>query len=185
MATLFSSQTPSAQTSEAPPGPTLGTVIISSVAGLVDQLGVYAPSSLPSNAATAPLVLWDHTGSVELARVVRGSLTADAWNWATLSSPISVSAGQRLVVSWRTANNYAYIANFFASSGLTNGLLSAPATGSDPIGNGRFASAADAYPSGTFGGHCYLTDINFTPLSLFVAGQPLVIAQAINRSNTY
>lgn len=185
MATLFSSQTPSAQTSEAPPGPTLGTVIIPSVAGVVDQLGVYAPASLPSNAATAPLVLWDHTGSVELGRVVRGSLTSSAWNWATLSVPISVSAAQRLIVSWRTADNYAYIANFFASSGLTNGLLSAPATGSDPIGNGRFASAADAYPNGTFGGHCYLTDINFTPTSSFVAAPPVTVLQAVNRSNTY
>ena len=135
MATLFSTQVPNLQTSEASPGPTLGTVIIPAVAGVVDQLGVYAPNSLPSNAPTAPLVLWDHSGSTELARVVRGSLTANAWNWATLTTPVNVTAGQRLVVSWRTADNYALITSFFASSGLTNGLLSAPATGSDPIGN--------------------------------------------------
>lgn len=185
MATLFTSQVPNLQTSEANPGPTLGTVIIPSVAGIVDQLGVYAPNTLPSNAATAPLVLWDHTGSVELARVIRGSLTANAWNWATLTPSVSVSAGQRLVVSWRTADNYALITSFFASSGLTNGLLSAPATGADPVGNGRFASAADAYPSGTFSGHCYLTDINFTPATSFIAPPPLLVAQAVNRSNTY
>lgn len=185
MATLFTTQTPSAQTAEAAPGPTLGTVIIPSVAGTIDQLGVFAPVSLPSNAATAPFVLWDHTGSSELGRVVRGSLTANAWNWATLSSAISVSAGQRLIVSWQTAGDYGYIANFFASSGLTNGLLSAPATGSDPIGNGRFASAADAYPNGTFGGHCYLTDINFIPATSFIAAAPIAVIQAVNRSNTY
>lgn len=185
MATLFTSQVPNLQTSEANPGPTLGTVIIPSVAGVVDQLGVYAPSSLPSNASTAPFVLWDHTTSSELGRVVRGSLTASAWNWATLTTPINVSAGQRLVVSWRTADNYALITSFFASSGLTNGLLSAPATGSDPIGNGRFASAADAYPNNTFSGHCYLTDLNFTPASSFIAGAPVMLGQAVNRSNTY
>lgn len=185
MATLFTSQTPNLQTSEAAPGPTLGTVIIPSVAGVVDQLGVYAPSTLPSNAATTPFVLWDHTGSVELGRVVRGSLTADTWCWATLSSPVNVSAGQRLVVSWRTAGNYALITNFFSASGLTNGLLSAPATGSDPIGNGRFASNADAYPNNTFGGHCYLTDLNFTPLSSFTASPPFLVRQAVNRSYTY
>lgn len=185
MAFLFTSQTPNLQTAEANPGPTLGTVIIPSVAGVIDQLGVFAPVSLPSNAATAPFVLWDHVTATELGRVVRGSLTANAWNYATLASPVSVSAGQRLVVSWRTADNYALITSFFASSGLTNGLLSAPATGSDPIGNGRFASAADAYPTGTFSGHCYLTDYNFTPSSSFVAGRPLEIGQAVNRSNTY
>lgn len=185
MATLFTSQVPNLQTSEANPGPTLGIVIIPTVAGVVDQLGVFAPVSLPSNAATAPLVLWDHTTSSELGRVVRGSLTANVWNWATLGTPINVSAGQRLVVSWRTADNYALITNFFSSSGLTNGLLSSPATGSDPIGNGRFASATDAYPNNTFGGHNYLTDINFTPASSFVAGPPLIVPQAVNRSYTY
>jgi hypothetical protein len=185
VATLFTTQVPNLQTSEASPGPTLGTVIIPSVAGVVDQLGVYAPSSLPSNAATAPLVLWDHPGSVELGRVVRGSLTADAWNWATLTTPINVSAGQRLIVSWRTADNYALITGFYASSGLTTGLLLSPATGLDPIGNGRFASNADAYPNQTFGGHCYLTDINFTPSSSFVAPAPTVVGQAVNRSYTY
>lgn len=182
MATLFTSQTPNLQTSESNPGPTLGTVIIPSVAGIVDQLGVYAPNSLPSNAATAPLVLWDHTGGVELGRVVRGSLTANAWNWATLTSAISVSAGQRLIVSWRTADNYALITGFFSSSGLTNGFLTAPATGSDPIGNGRFVSNTDGYPNQTFGGHCYLTDINFTPSSSFIAAPPFVVVQAVNRS---
>lgn len=185
MATLFTTQTPSAQTSEPNPGPTLGTVIIPAVAGVVDQLGVYAPNPLPTNAATAPFVLWDHATSTELGRVVRGSLTSDAWNWATLSTPIAVSAGQRLVVSWRTADRYAYIANFFQSAGLTNGLLSAPATGSDPIGNGRFRTDLDAYPNNTFGGHCYLTDLNFTPTGSFVAARPLVIIQAVNRSYTY
>lgn len=185
MATLFTTQVPNLQTNEANPGPTLGTVIIPSVGGTIDQLGVFAPVSLPSNASTAPLVLWDHATSSELARVVRGSFTANAWNWATLSVSVTVSAAQRLVVSWRTADNYALITSFFASSGLTNGLLSAPATGSDPIGNGRFASASDAYPNNSFSGHCYLTDINFTPLSSFVAAPPLVIGQAVNRSNTY
>jgi Domain of unknown function (DUF4082) len=185
VATLFTSQVPSAQTAEASPGPTLGTVIIPSVAGTIDQLGVYAPDILPSNATTAPFVLWDHTTSTELARVVRGSLTATAWNWATLTTPIAVSAGQRLVVSWRTSGPYGYIANFFQVSGLTNGLLSAPATGSDPIGNGRFATAADAYPGSTFGGHSYLTDFNFTAASSFVAPAPRVLSQAVNRSYTY
>lgn len=185
MATLFTSQTPTGQTTEAAPGPTLGTVIIPSVAGTIDQLGVFAPVTLPTNAATAPFVLWDHTTSTELARVVRGSLTSNTWNWATLTPTIAVSAGQRLVVSWRTSDRYGYIANFFNASGLTNGLLSAPATGSDPIGNGRFATAADAYPNSTFGGHCYLTDINFTASSSFIAPAPVVMSQAVNRSYTY
>lgn len=162
MASLFTSQTPASQTSEANPGPTLGIVIVVAVDGQVSALRWYAPSSLPSNAATLPFVLYNATTQAELGRVVPGSLTANAWNQGSIT-PVSVTAGTRLIPAIRTADNYAYTGGLFSSAGITNGSLSAPATGSDPIGNGRFLSNVDGYPNGTFGGHCYFTDIVFTP----------------------
>lgn len=160
---LFTTQTPGSTTSEANPGPTLGTVIEVGVDGTISALRWYCPPSPPSNDATLPFVLYDATTQAELARVVPGSVSA-GWNQVSIT-PVDVTAGQYVLPAVRTADRYAYGANFFQSVGLTNGDLSAPATGSDPfgIGNGRFREAADGFPNNSFGGHCYFTDIVFTP----------------------
>lgn len=159
---LFTTQTPATQTSEAAPGPTLGTVIVVAVAGQVTHLKWFTPTPVPTNVATLPFVLYNAATQAELARVVPGSLTANTWNTVALPSPVSVAAGTRLVVAIRTADRYAVTSGLFATAGITNGNLSSPATDSDPIGNGRFRTGLDAYPSGTFGGNGYFTDIVFS-----------------------
>lgn len=158
---LFTSQVPASQALEGAPGPTLGIVIVVAVDGQVTHLKWLAPDVLPTNAATLPFVLYNATTQAELARVVPGSLTAGAWNTVALTAPVSVTAGTRLIPAIRTSGRYAFTGGLFATVGITNGNLSAPATGSDPVGNGRFASNADAYPGSTFGGHGYFTDVVF------------------------
>jgi hypothetical protein len=162
---LFTTETPATQTIEANPGPTLGIVINCAVAGTITHLKWYTPATLPSNAATLPFVLYNATTHAELAREVPGSLTAAAWNTVALTTPVAVDAGTKVIPAIRTADRYAYTGGFFASSGLTRHDLSAPATGSAPVGNGRFADSLDAYPNDSFGGHCYFTDIVFEPIS--------------------
>lgn len=158
---LFTTQTPAAQTVEGAPGPTLGIVIEVAVDGRVTHLRWFAPATLPTNTDTLPFVLYNATTQAELARVVPGSLTANAWNTVALPTPVLVTAGTRLIPAIRTSGRYAFTSGLFASAGITNGNLSAPATSADPIGNGRFRTDLDGYPSATFGGHCYFTDIVF------------------------
>lgn len=160
---LYTNETPASQTPETPT-PSVGTVIVVAVAGQVTHLKWFCPSTPPSNAATVPFVLYNDATQAQLARVVPGSLVAGAWNTAALSSPVNVTAGQRLVVAVY-ADRYTFTSGYFSSSGRTVGNLTAPATESDPggIGNGRFRSGADGWPNATFGGNNYWTDLVFEP----------------------
>lgn len=157
---LYTTEAPSGTTQEFP-GPTLGTVIVIAVAGQITALKGYIHSTLPSNASALPFILYDATTQAQLARATAN--VSAGWNTVTLTTPVSVTAGQRVIAAIYTADRYAYEPNGFQTTGRTVGDLTAPATGSDPIGNGRFHTGSEAYPEGTFGGHNYFTDVVFTP----------------------
>lgn len=159
---LFTSgQAPSAQTNETP-GPTIGIVIESDVAATITHMAAWIADPVPANAATLPFVLYDSVSQEELARFVPGSLVVGR-NEFELPVPVHINAGQAVIPAIKTSDRYRYTANMFQTVGLVNGHLSTPATGDDPIGNGRFATGADAYPSGTFGGHNYWIEIGIVP----------------------
>lgn len=100
-----------------------------------------------------------------------GSITAGTWNTIAFSSPIAVSTGviYRATIH-SSAGRYVATTNFFNSSGLTNGNLTAPQSGTTPdppniglIKNGSFRldSAAGNYPKDVGGPTCYFADVVF------------------------
>lgn len=158
---LFTTQTPANTNATDGSQYTLGTVIRAAVAGQVTHGRWRFPDTLPSGAVE--FVLYDNDLRTELARATFSSPVAGAWNTVVLPSPVSLSAGQYVVAAVDTPDRYVATSGFFASSGLTNGNLSAPATGADPegIGNGRFIVLEDAYPANA--GSCYFVDVVFEP----------------------
>ncbi len=173
---LYTTETPASETNESP-GPTLGTVIILAVAGQVTHLKWYCPSNPPNNAASLPFILYDAVTQTQLARTTAS--VSPGWNTVALPTPVSTTAGQRVLPSVYTDSRYAYTGGYFNTSGLTVGNLTAPATGSDPIGNGRFHTGSEAYPEATFGGNNYWTDIVFVAASTPVVA-PAGIAVPVN-----
>ena len=68
---------------------------------------------------------------------------------------------------------YAFDANYFANSGVTNGPLHALANSEDPGGNGVFHYGnTSSFPSQTFNAANYWVDVVFTHLGL--VGKSLV-----------
>jgi hypothetical protein len=161
---LYTTETPANETFETP-GPTVGTVIVIAVAGLITHLKWFCPRVLPSNASTLPFVLYDATTQDVLARVVPGLLLAEAWNTVALPAPVPVIAGQRVIAAVYTLSQYGYTGGYFLAGGRTVGALTAPASTADPVGNGRFRSGSDGFPGNTFNGNNYWTDVVFRPLA--------------------
>lgn len=160
---LYTTETPAGETAESP-GPTLGTVIIPAVAGTITHLKWYVPSVLPSNAAAFPFLLYDSASNTLLTSetVV---LSTSGWVTVPLSSPQHVNANQAFIPCVYSASQYVFSAAYFNSSGRTIGNLTAPQSSADPqgIGNGRFRSSANGFPSSTFNGNNYWTDVVFVP----------------------
>jgi uncharacterized protein DUF4082 len=158
---LFTSQTPANALTSDFHQYTLGTVIVVAVAGTVTGGRWYFPTTLPSGSTV--FVLYDADTQGQLARQTFVTPTAGAWNTVTLTSPPTVTAGQRLIACVLTQDRYVLTSGQFTSAGITNGNLTAPATGATTGGNGRFNDPNDGYPGSTFGGSCYFVDLVFEP----------------------
>lgn len=162
---IFTTQTPAV--GDANDGPsTLGTLFTTAVAGTIDGIRWYVPTTLPSSTCDALLYRWDSdtTGTL-LGQVSFGTLTANTWNSVNFASPISIVAGgQRYVACIFTPDHYDYTNFFFTSSGVTNGNLTAPQNDDvTPAHNGKFIqNATPAYPDQTFRQNCYFVDVLFT-----------------------
>jgi hypothetical protein len=163
---LFTTQTPATFNNDNAPY-TLGTVITPAVAGTITAGRWYFPTSLPTGTTT--FVLYDYNTQTELARQAFTNPTGGAWNTTTLTTQVTVTAGQTVVACVFTPDRYVSTSGFF-NTALTNGDLTGPATTS--IGNGRFRNDIDAYPSDTFGAASYFVDM------LFVASSDLGVTMS-------
>lgn len=179
MANLFTSQTPSlTNVSEAQPV-TIGITVYFTAAGTVDGGRFYAPTTIGSG--TYELTLWQITADDSpaqsgtgtlLANASFGTLTPGAWNSVSFSSPVTITPNTvAYVIAVRTSEGrYAATGAFFNSAGLTNGSISSPQTGTDPVGigvldNGKFIESITLYPNKTFNGNVYFVDPTFTAAS--------------------
>lgn len=117
------------------------------------------------NTGTHTGTLWTGTGT-QLATLVFTNETASGWQSASFSSPIAVTAGTSYVISYHAPNgHYSATSNYFASTGVTNGALSAPSTTAGG-GNGVYAyGAATAFPTSTFGATNYWVDVYYQSTS--------------------
>lgn len=163
-ASIFTTQTPSVtNASDASPGLTLGTLFQSDIDGAISGIRWYYPATLPGAAVIGLLYAYTNEATgTELARATFASPTAGTWNTVTFSSPVAITAGTKYVAAVFTVDRYVATSGLFASSGITNGHLTALANDDLTATNGKFnQSAAAHYPDGHFGASCYFVDVLF------------------------
>jgi hypothetical protein len=99
-----------------------------------------------------------------LGQVTFTGESASGWQQANFSSPIPVTAGTTYVASYFAPNGgYSADGGYFASSGVTNGPLTAPASSAATPGNGVYAYAGSpAFPDSSFNAANYWGDVVFT-----------------------
>jgi hypothetical protein len=104
-----------------------------------------------ANTGTHTGHLWSAGGTL-LGTATFAGETSSGWQTAYFSSPIAISANTTYVVSYHAPNGrYAGDNSYFTSSGVTNGPLTALASGVDG-GNGVYNYGS----SGTFPNSSYL-----------------------------
>jgi len=104
--------------------------------------------------------LWSNTGT-NLATVTFSGETASGWQEATFGSPVPISANTTYVASYHApAGHYATNNSYFASSGTTNGPLTALQNGVDGP-NGVYLYGSGGFPTNTFQSTNYWVDVVF------------------------
>lgn len=116
-------------------------------AGTINSFRVYWPAVAPGG---TPVVNFWNAGGTLSQTVSFDTTTLSAWNSATPTTPIVVSAGT-YYVSWGTTR-YKAITGFFAGGSVTRGSITAV--------EGRFASVG-SFPSSTSSA-AYVVDLDFT-----------------------
>lgn len=163
-ASIFTSETPVVtDASDAAPGLTLGTLFQSDIDGAISGIRWYYPATLPGTAVVGLLYSYtDESTGTELARATFSSPSAGAWNTVTFSSPVAITASTKYVACVLTLDRYVATSALFASSGITNGHLTAIANDDLSTTNGKFhVGSSAAYPEQHFGASCYFVDVLF------------------------
>jgi methionine-rich copper-binding protein CopC len=132
----------------------LGVQLTPSVNGKITGIRFYKSAA---NTGTHTGSLWSSTGTL----LATGTFTAESpsgWQTLTFASPVSVTAGTTYVASYYAAvGRYSVTGGYFSSS-VTNGPLSAPASG-----NGVFRyGAGGGFPTSTYNSANYWVDVVFT-----------------------
>lgn len=135
----------------------LGLTFMSSDAGYVTGLRFYKS---PKNLGKHVGYLWTSTGTL-LTSVTFTNESASGWQQANFAAPVAIDANTPYLISyWSPRGHYAADAAFFATSGLTNQMLYAPADGQYGP-NGAYV-ASKAFPAGSSGSSNYWVDVVFT-----------------------
>jgi hypothetical protein len=141
---------------------TLGTVFTADAGGKIYGARWYFPDTIPSHPVVATLYSWtnDSTGSA-LASATFSNCQA-GWNQVLFSSPVSITANTRYVMTVWTSDYYASTTTFYTSA-VTNGDLTAikDTTGPPIAHNGKYIAGrgSSAYPTSTFSSSSYFVDV--------------------------
>jgi hypothetical protein len=156
---LFGSTTPGTVDSGDGSAYTLGTVFRSSVDGQITGIRFYKATD---NFSPHTVALYDEASETLLASKVTAGETASGWQYQAFDTPVDISAGTLYIAAYHTPNgHYSRDANFFTSSGHTNGSLEAVAASVVP--NGRYGgSSVLVFPSSSFNDTNYWVDVEFT-----------------------
>lgn len=148
---IFGSATPATPAADDASTVEIGTAFTPSKAGTITKVRFYKGAG---NTGPHTATIWSSTGA-SLATASFGDETATGWQQATLTTPLSVSAGATYVVSYAaTQGHYSYTSGFFDSA-VTSGGLTAPA------GGGRYRyPGSTAFSSSSAG---YLVDVVYSP----------------------
>ncbi|MET4329771.1 VCBS repeat-containing protein [Bradyrhizobium sp. i1.15.2] len=130
----------------------VGVKFSASVNGTLTGLRFYKGSL---NTGTHVAHLWTATGTL-LGTATFSGETASGWQQVSFSSPIAITAGTTYVASYHTNGNYSDTQSYFTTS-ITNGQLSAPATG-----NGIYSyGTGTVFPTNIFKSSNYFVDVVF------------------------
>ncbi|MPZ30959.1 MAG: DUF4082 domain-containing protein [Rhodospirillales bacterium] len=136
--------------------------------------------------------LWRADGTLLATVIFTSGLGQTGWQVATLSSPVTLTAGTQYIVSYRTDDNYVSTNNYFvdandvAFDGLDNdsfwgsgGVVRVVQDGAGGT-NGIFhyGSGAAVMPSEAYNGANYWVDITFDALSPPVNSAPVITSAA-------
>jgi YVTN family beta-propeller protein len=138
----------------------LGVKFTSTQAGFITGIRFYKGAG---NTGTHIGALWSSTGTL-LAQATFTNETATGWQQVNFATPVAITANTTYVASYLAPNGrYALDPGFFASAGITNAMLTAPATGAAG-GNGVYRyGAGNLFPNGTYNAANYWVDVVFTP----------------------
>ncbi|MDR9809742.1 DUF4082 domain-containing protein [Rhizobium hidalgonense] len=135
----------------------LGVKFTSTVGG--DITGIRFYRSANDNGQNV-VDLWSSTGT-KLASATFTNTTASGWQTANFTTPFTIAANTTYVASYHTTG--AYVAtNAFFTAAVTNGPLTAPASGNGLYAYGGSATAG-LFPTSTFNSANYYADVVFRP----------------------
>lgn len=195
MASIFTSQTPTAVDVSEPGGIALGVTFVPSVNGTVTGIRFYASTTAGGTYSGGLYSITaddDPEGSGTGSLLGSGTLgappSAGAWSVIPLSAPVAVVAGTAYrAVYHNTQGHYVSTPAFapFVSGGLVNGDLTAVAAGTN-VGVGSVlqgvyrTGATMQYPSNYFNNSNYFADVVFEAAAIAdgSADFPLVISIA-------
>ncbi|MBT2536461.1 DUF4082 domain-containing protein [Arthrobacter sp. ISL-69] len=163
--TVFGQQVPAVPDSQDGGAYELGMKITPSVDGFITGARFYKSTG---NTGTHVGSLWNAAGQ-RLATATFTSESATGWQKVLFSQPVTVSAGQKYVVSYTAPRGHYAIKDYqWASFGFTEPPLTvAGGFGSEPAG---VYGSPDAFPQSSFGNGNYFVDAVFdtvdnTPLT--------------------
>ena len=137
---------------------TLGVKFTSSQTGFITGIRYYKGTS---NVGTHVGSLWSSTGTL-LATATFVGETASGWQQVLFNNPVAITSGTTYVASYfAPSGHYSNNSGYFASSGITNGPLTAPSNLVTP--NGVYTMDQRApFRRPTFNATNYWVDVVFT-----------------------
>jgi Domain of unknown function (DUF4082) len=149
--TMFSaSSTPSQTNVDAGYDFELGMIFFADSAGTANGVHFYKGDA---DTGTHTGHLWTASGTL-LATVTFSGETASGWQYMAFSSPVSLNAGTRYVVSYHTTTGFSLDQNYFTSQ-VDNPPLHVPA-------GGGVYGAGSTFPSQVYADSNYWVDVDYT-----------------------
>ncbi len=157
--TIFDFATPATLDSGDGSSVNVGVKFSSELAGTVTGIRFYKATT---NAGTHVGSLWSSTGTL-LASATFTKETASGWQQVNFSTPVTINPNTTYVASYLAPKgHYSDTSSAFASTGVSNPPLTAPATSTTPDGVYAYGSAS-AFPTNSYKATNYWVDIDFLP----------------------
>lgn len=145
----------------------LGSVVQALTAVTLNGIRVWSPANAVSRTNRRGHV-WSMTGTL-LATITMTDALASGWTTHTLSSPMSLDAGDFVVISYESSGNYGATAAALSGDShvSTDGAMAFPASqavlvaGSSTTGNGRFNETPASAPNSSFNHTFYGVDADY------------------------
>ena len=147
--------TPATQFSETDPVE-LGVKFSSSISGSITGLRFY---KIAADTGPDVLSLWSSTGTL-LAQGTFTNGAATGWQQVMFTTAVPITANTTYVASYHTTGSFADTQNYFATTGVTSGPLTAPSSGSSG-GNGVYLYGPGGFPTQTYLASNYFIDVIF------------------------